>query len=301
MFRKCKDFVSNGDVLMQQDLSRRLVWVLGAASGEDRLESVLADAGAQYEQFDEAKQLLGRLEARRPDLVIVSAEALGEVGQLERFVDTLRRRCEAPVPLVAVTADGSVEMRRRMFKAGVDDFVLEPVVPFELVARVGAQVRLNQPHHNRGERSAEVYNDGGAAPGFGNRRGDQPLSVLVVDDERIIQRVLRSAFERCGWQVTEASDGREALEVSSKHEFDLVVLELNLPFTNGFELLGELGGAASAPRPRMVVLSAEQQQESVLRAFELGADDFVSKPVNPDILVARIERLVWPAARGQLQ
>jgi PleD family two-component response regulator len=120
---------------------------------------------------------------------------------------------------------------------------------------------------------------------------DSPLSILVADAEPMIQRVLRSAFERRGWAVSTVSNGREAMQEFDKQTFDLVVFDLNLPFKNGFELLEDLGGEASVRRPHMIVLSAEKQHESVLRAFELGADDFVSKPVNPDILVARIVRL----------
>ncbi|WP_168210459.1 response regulator [Persicimonas caeni] len=290
---------------MQQDLSRRLVWVLGADTRGERLESVLAEVGAQCERFEHPEALWKRFEARRPDLVLGSTDSLAAPGALERFVETLRRRAEVPVPLVAVTADGSVEMRRRMFKAGIDDFVLEPVVPSELVARVGAQLRLNRtrpgPPSLPRQAASAVHNDGGSGPSLaataaGAPVDDAALSVLVVDDEEIIHRVLRSAFERRGWTVTQANDGREALDRAAKRQFDLVVFDLNLPFKNGFELLGELGGAAAAKRPYMVVLSAEGQQESVVRAFELGADDFVSKPVNPDILVARIARLVRPAA-----
>jgi DNA-binding response OmpR family regulator len=130
-------------------------------------------------------------------------------------------------------------------------------------------------------------------PLFGSQRpAGAPLSVLVADAEEMVQRVLRSAFERRGWFVCQAADGREALECVERDRFDLLVLDLNLAFINGFELLDALNQRPVERRARAVVLSAQTQPEPVLRAFELGADDFVEKPVNPEILIARIERLI---------
>lgn len=278
---------------MEQQLTRRLVWVLGADARGDRTETALEEVGAPYERFERADVLIEALAERRPEVVLVTTNMFGQPDGLEVFVDRLRRSGSARVPVVAITDDGSVEMRRRMFKAGIDDFVLEPVVASELITRVDSQLRLN----SGAGQFADVEADGAGAV-FAGEQPDGPLSVLVADAEKMVHRVLRASFERRGWFVAEANDGSEATDLLDEHEFDLVVFDLNLPFKNGFELLGELGGAAASKRPRLVVLSAEKQQESVLRAFELGADDFVSKPVNPDILVARIERLVRPAVRG---
>jgi DNA-binding response OmpR family regulator len=277
---------------MEQDLSRRLIWLLGEGAQGTRIESALAEAGSACERFETIEGLDESVEHAQPDLVLVGAATLGESGQLERVIERLRRPPSSGVPIVVVTDDGSIEMRQRMFRAGVDDFVLEPMVTSELLTRVRSQLMLNGPMLKADRLDRPVRGD---RPGRGDgQAGDAPLSILVADAESMIQRVLRSAFERHGWFVTTTSDGRDAVQLFGESEFDLVVFDLNLPFKNGFELLSELGGAAVAQRPHMIVLSAERQHDSVLRAFELGADDFMSKPVNPDILIARIERLVRP-------
>lgn len=129
-----------------------------------------------------------------------------------------------------------------------------------------------------------------------NERGDlsgaAPLSVLVADGEAVVQQLLRAALQRRGWFVCQALNGREALQYLNTDYFDLAVLELNLAFINGFEVLSRISKRPDAQRPRAVVLSAQTRQEPVLRAFQLGADDFVQKPLNPEILIARMERLV---------
>lgn len=127
------------------------------------------------------------------------------------------------------------------------------------------------------------------------RAAGAPLSVLVADGEEMVQRVLRATLERRGWFVCRANDGREALDFLQAEHFDLVLLDLNLAFINGFEVLGALGQMPANGRARAVVMSAQTQSAPVVRAFELGADDFVHKPLVPEILIARIDRLVQRA------
>jgi two-component system response regulator VicR len=281
---------------MEQNISSRLVWLLGQGAQGARLESALVEMGSiemgpSCERFETVEALQEAMQSDEPGLVLACDQLFGAAGALESFVSSVRQLAAAKLAVVVVTDDGSIEMRRRMFEAGVDDFVLEPVVVSELLTRVRCQLMLNADASHRHQVQTPAVADAGA---------DLPLSILVADAEPMIQRVLRSAFERRGWSVATASDGREVLQLFGEGNFDVVIFDLSLPYINGFELLGELGGASTPRRPRMVVLSAERQQDSVLRAFELGADDFVSKPVNPDILVARILRLVRPPGDGVL-
>lgn len=124
------------------------------------------------------------------------------------------------------------------------------------------------------------------------RAPEAPLSVLVADGEDMVQQVLRATLERRGWFVCRANDGREALDFLQAEHIDLVLLDLNLAFINGFEVLQALGQLPAAQRARAVVMSAQTQSAPVVRAFQLGADDFVHKPLVPEILLARIDRLL---------
>jgi two-component system, OmpR family, response regulator VicR len=276
---------------MPHILEGQRVWIVGATTGTAAPQAAaqcLERDGAEVRLFEQVDALWQPLGERPPGAVLVDQQGLVEPGALEAYFERLRARPDQPCVAMVMTDDFSVEHRRRLFRAGADDFVAKPIVTAELRARLATQLaRLSgaaDATAGPAEPSAKLVRMQAA--------GDGPLSILVVDDEPMVQRLLRARFERKGWRVEQAVDGRQAQEASRSQRFDVIVLDLNLPFKNGFELLAELDARSEARGPRTIVLSAEKQQASVLRAFELGADDFVSKPLNPDILVARIERLV---------
>jgi two-component system, OmpR family, KDP operon response regulator KdpE len=109
--------------------------------------------------------------------------------------------------------------------------------------------------------------------------------VLVVDDEPQILRALRINLRARGYDVTEAADGTEALEVAAAHPPDLVVLDLGLPDLDGIEVIRGLRGWTGVP---IIVLSGRAGSEDKVAALDAGADDYVTKPFGVDELLARI-------------
>lgn len=121
--------------------------------------------------------------------------------------------------------------------------------------------------------------------------------VLVVDDEERIINFLRSKLKASGYEVLTASDGLEALELVQSREPGLVLLDLLMPGMDGLETLRELRRFSSVP---VIILTAKDADADKIRGLELGADDYLAKPFNPDELVARIEavkRRLEPAER----
>lgn len=108
--------------------------------------------------------------------------------------------------------------------------------------------------------------------------------LLVVDDEPQIRRLLRATLTRGGYQVAEAVDGRSAVSLMPIEKPDLVLLDLGLPDRDGLELVGPL----SAGKARVIVVSARDAVEEKVAALDLGASDFVTKPFDPDELLARV-------------
>jgi DNA-binding response OmpR family regulator len=128
----------------------------------------------------------------------------------------------------------------------------------------------------------------------------QIVTVLVVEDSRPIQRILRRLFEADSLQVNIAPDGLSGLEQFRKQPPGVVVLDLNLPGISGKELCREFKAlAASVP---IVVLSGNTEVEDKVLLLELGADDYVTKPFSPKELLARVRRAMrrtgtmWPTA-----
>ena len=112
--------------------------------------------------------------------------------------------------------------------------------------------------------------------------------ILVVDDDPHIREVVRFALERVGFGVAEAADGKAALDAFAARSADLVVLDILMPVMDGYQVLQHLKSDAGLAQIPVIVLSALDKTDNVVRCIEMGADDFLAKPFNPVILKARI-------------
>jgi len=112
-------------------------------------------------------------------------------------------------------------------------------------------------------------------------------SVLIVDDEPDILLMLRVNLEAAGYQTALAADGETALRRIAEETPDVVLLDVMMPVMDGWGVLQTLSGGASAPR--VVVVSAKSSDRDVVRALNLGACDYVTKPFDPDDLVHVVE------------
>jgi len=121
------------------------------------------------------------------------------------------------------------------------------------------------------------------------RESAQPHgNVLVVDDDPQILESLTEFLQHSGWQVATASSGEEALEKMQQHTLDAVLLDVNLPGMSGFEVL-EQSQKAGVIAP-IFMISTSTSDENRLRAFGLGAEDYLTKPLEPEVLITRLER-----------
>ena len=110
--------------------------------------------------------------------------------------------------------------------------------------------------------------------------------VLVVDDEPRILTFLKLRLKTSGYEVLTANNGFDALEQMQAQEPDLLVLDVVMPGMDGFETLKQVRALSSVP---VIILSAKEANTDKVKGLELGADDYLAKPFNPDELVARIE------------
>jgi two-component system KDP operon response regulator KdpE len=119
--------------------------------------------------------------------------------------------------------------------------------------------------------------------------------VLVADDDPLIQRLVRTHLDRGGFRVLSAADGEEALDVAMAEQPDLIVLDLMLPKLDGFEVCKRIREFSLVP---VVMLTARGEQVDKLRGFEVGADDYLTKPFAPAELLARVRAVLRRAQQG---
>jgi type II secretory ATPase GspE/PulE/Tfp pilus assembly ATPase PilB-like protein/CheY-like chemotaxis protein len=124
----------------------------------------------------------------------------------------------------------------------------------------------------------------------GDRPPEEEAPILVVDDDPEDRLLLRTLLTKHGFQVQEAKDGNEALEmIGGGAEHSLIVLDLALPFVDGREVLGQLRSATPTRGMPVVVLTASSDPEDEHRLMESGADDYLRKPLDPARFIARVQ------------
>jgi type II secretory ATPase GspE/PulE/Tfp pilus assembly ATPase PilB-like protein/CheY-like chemotaxis protein len=134
-------------------------------------------------------------------------------------------------------------------------------------------------------------------PRDGAVAGDRGICVLLVDDEDDLRRVMRDLLEREGFTVQEARDGVQALDEVDRHAPDIIVLDLNLPGVDGYGVLSHIRSRPATRDIPVVVLTAKGDEENEVKVFELGADDFLSKPFRARALAARLEAVLGRRGR----
>jgi DNA-binding response OmpR family regulator len=115
------------------------------------------------------------------------------------------------------------------------------------------------------------------------------MKILLVDDDHDLLAVTAFALQQAGFMVIKTRDGASALEAFVREEPDLAVLDINMPHMNGFELAKQIRQRSQVP---LIMLTVRSEEEDVVRALSLGADDFLTKPFSPRILIARIRALL---------
>lgn len=125
-----------------------------------------------------------------------------------------------------------------------------------------------------------------------------PKKILAVDDERHIVRLVEVNLQRAGYQVVTAYDGREALEKVKAEEPDLIVLDVMMPYMDGFEVLKNLKADPVTAEIPVIMLTAKAQDADVFRGWQSGVDCYLTKPFNPMELLTFVKRIFDSTSGG---
>jgi len=180
-------------------------------------------------------------------------------------------------PIIVLSGSTTVQAKTECFALGANGFVEKPFDPEMLLALVEAQLR------NR-VRSRSTATE---VPARGGR-------ILVVEDDDMVASILKHRLSREGFHIQHFSDGVAALEAVRREPVDLAILDVKVPGLDGFQLLTELRALPTTATIPVVMLTAMGSERDILRGFDLGANDYITKPFSPVEVMARVKRLLQP-------
>lgn len=118
------------------------------------------------------------------------------------------------------------------------------------------------------------------------------MKILICEDDTMTLKALEHKLKKEGYNVVSAQDGKSACDIlKAQHDIDLLLTDLHMPLLSGLELINFVRGDLKSHLP-IIMLTRVGLEETVLHAFELGADDYITKPFNPEELALRIKRLL---------
>jgi DNA-binding response OmpR family regulator len=115
--------------------------------------------------------------------------------------------------------------------------------------------------------------------------------ILVIEDEELMLKTLGFRLKKDGYEVLSAMDGKQGLEILETTEVDMVITDIMLPFVSGLEIVSKIKSNPETKDLPVIILSGVGLEKIVLEAFELGADDFITKPFNLSELSVRVRKL----------
>ena len=117
------------------------------------------------------------------------------------------------------------------------------------------------------------------------------MKILVCEDDYMMIKAIEHKLKSAGYEVDAVSDGNKATEMIIRNNYDLIMTDILMPFVGGFELINKIRNELHLKTP-IIVLSSLDNEESIIEAFKLGADDYITKPFSPSEVSIRVKRLL---------
>jgi CheY-like chemotaxis protein len=229
--------------------------------------------------------LIGAAQNDRPFELLLLDENMPDMDGFDVAAEVRQRPELAGVTIMLLTSSGDHGVRERRAELGIAAFLTKPVYPDDLLAAIqraiGSKASPASP-------AAAKSKPGALALGPGSRS----VRVLIVEDNVVNQRVASGLLTRRGHHVTVAGDGREALAILNQEDFDIVLMDLQMPVMSGLDATIAIRQRESGTgrHLRIVAMTAHAMSTDRERSLAAGMDGYLSKPVDPAMLFAAVEQ-----------
>lgn len=235
---------------------------------------------------------LVKVAAQSPDIVLLDVMMPGMDG-----FEVCRRIKQDPalahIPVVMVTALTDTEDKVRGLESGADDFLSKPINDTALMARVRSLVRLKMAldEWRMRENTANLL---GVVDKSSNVMSEPPdkARVLIVEDKAFEQRKIVETLARDQDETTVADTGMKAVELVNSHEYDVVMISLNLANEDGLRLCSHLKSNEKSRSVPIVMIGGEEDMSRIAHGLEIGVHDYILRPVDRNELLARVRTQV---------
>lgn len=265
---------------------------------DDILPNVkLLEAKLTSEYYDvltatNGKEALEKVAAESPDLVLLDVMMPGMDG-FEVCTRIKQNPALAHIPVVMVTALTDAEDKVRGLESGADDFLSKPINDIALMARVRSLVRLKMALDEWRVRE-NTANQLGVVEKQSNvmMESADKARVLVVEDKNFEQRKIQETLQRDQDDVTVTENGAKTMELVATQEFDVLIVSLNLAGEDGLRLCSHLKSSERTRSIPIVMIGGEEDMPRIAHGLEIGAHDYILRPVDRNELLARVRTQV---------
>jgi putative two-component system response regulator len=245
---------------------------------QDQLDIVVASRG---------EDALRIARDHQPDAIVLDVLMPGLNGW--EVCDRLKAdMATSEIPIILLTADDGEDVPARALRSGAAAVLAKPCPAARLLSTISASL-------HKADAATSMVTTGQPFPKFSLRTSQPTVNagrILVVDDLVANRDHLTALLTSAGHVVSTARNGAEALELVSREQPDLIILDIMMPLMNGFETCEALKRQPSTRLIPVVLVTAMQETDAKIKGLEVGADDFLTRPVNPPELQARVRSLL---------
>jgi phosphoserine phosphatase RsbU/P len=278
------------------DLHARVILVDDDPNTLKLLQYTFRDDGYDVETATNGEEALHLLNERDTDLIIT--DVMMPVMDGFELCRSIRNESRwQTLPFIFLSARGSTDDRVTGLSLGADDYVVKPFDRRELLVKARTllnRVRIYRDHpvEQNTPESAPIPFPAPNPAGPDIHKPQKPVRVLIVDDELPMRKLVEVNLRKAGFVVSTAANGTDAIEQVEKSTPDLIISDVLMPVMDGMQLRKELLERSDYRSIPFLFLTAKGQPEDMLNALRMGVDDYLTKPVIPQVLIQKVRNLV---------